>query len=115
MIRRRISERLLAAQSESAILTTFNEVDMTAINEMRAKYKEHFHKRYQVKLGFMGFFLKASVAALEEYTLVNSYIEKHEIVSHNYCDIGVADRTCSTSFLVILLFKPVAGIFAVST
>ncbi|MBC60822.1 MAG: dihydrolipoyllysine-residue succinyltransferase [Zetaproteobacteria bacterium] len=93
MIRRRISERLLAAQSESAILTTFNEVDMTAINEMRAKYKEHFHKRYQVKLGFMGFFLKASVAALEEYTLVNSYIEKHEIVSHNYCDIGVAVST----------------------
>ncbi len=93
MIRRRIAERLLEVQKNAAILTTFNEVDMTEVINLRNKYKDLFQKKYQIKLGFMGFFLKASVLALEEYPNVNAYIEGTDIISHPYCDIGVAVST----------------------
>ncbi len=93
MLRRRVSERLLYAQQNAAILTTFNEVDLSAIIDLRSKYKDLFEKRYGVKLGFMSFFLKASCYALEKYPRVNAYIEGDDIVYHNYCDIGVAVST----------------------
>lgn len=93
MLRRRVSERLLHAQQSAAILTTFNEVDLSAIIELRKKYKDPFEKRYGVKLGFMSFFLKASCYALEKYPRVNAYIEGDDILYHNYCDIGVAVST----------------------
>lgn len=93
MLRRKIAQRLLESQQKAAILTTFNEVDMTAVMAMRNTYKDHFEKRYGIKLGFMGFFLKASVWALEEFPRVNAYIENDDIVYHHYCDIGVAVST----------------------
>ena len=93
MIRRRIAERLLSAQSQAAILTTFNEVDMTEILAIRKKYKEVFQETHGLKLGFMGFFLKASVHALQAFPAVNAYIDGTDILYHNYCDIGVAVST----------------------
>lgn len=93
MLRRRIAERLLTAQQNAAILTTFNEIDMTNVLDLRKKYKDDFQKKYDIKLGFMGFFLKASVQALKACPDVNAYIEGNEIVYHNYCDIGVAVST----------------------
>jgi 2-oxoglutarate dehydrogenase E2 component (dihydrolipoamide succinyltransferase) len=93
MLRRRIAERLVTSQHTAAILTTFNEVDLTAINEARNTYKDSFEKRHKVKLGFMGFFLKASVLALQEFPLVNASIDGDDIVYHHYCDIGVAVST----------------------
>ncbi len=93
MIRRRIAERLLESQKQAAILTTFNEIDMSSLLDLRSRYKETFQKKYNVKLGFMGFFLKASVEALMEFPLVNAYIEGTDIVYHNYCDVGVAVST----------------------
>lgn len=93
MLRRRIAERLLHAQQTAAILTTFNEIDMSAVTDLRKKYKEHFEKKHAIKLGFMGFFLKASVQALQEFPDVNAFIEGSDVVHHNYCDIGVAVST----------------------
>lgn len=93
MLRRRIAERLLSAQSKAAILTTFNEVDMTEVMDLRSRYKEAFQKRYDIKLGFMGFFLKASVQALESYPAVNAYIDGTDVIYHSYCDVGVAVST----------------------
>lgn len=93
MMRRRIAERLTMAQQEAAILTTFNEVDMTNVMALRSKYKESFQKKYDMKLGFMGFFLKASAAALESFPAINAYIEGNEVIYHNYVDIGVAVST----------------------
>lgn len=93
MLRRRIAERLIHSQQTAAILTTFNEVDMTKVMELRSTYKDAFEKKYTVKLGFMGFFLKASVAALESFPSVNAYIDGTDICYHNYCDIGVAVST----------------------
>lgn len=93
MLRRRIAERLLGAQRDAAILTTFNEVDMTQTMELRKKYKESFQEKHGVKLGFMGFFLKASATALIDSPEVNAYIDGDEIEYHNYCDIGVAVST----------------------
>ncbi|NBO92128.1 MAG: dihydrolipoamide succinyltransferase [Planctomycetia bacterium] len=90
VIRQRIAERLLSAQQNAAILTTFNEADMTRVMELRAKYKDSFQKRHGVGLGFMSFFVKASVAALQAYPAVNAFIEGEEIVYHDYQHIGVA-------------------------
>jgi len=89
-LRRRIAERLKQAQDNAAMLTTFNEVDMTAILEVRAKYKEAFEKRHGVRLGFMSFFVKAAVSALKEYPAVNAEIDGTDIIYKNYYDIGVA-------------------------
>jgi 2-oxoglutarate dehydrogenase E2 component (dihydrolipoamide succinyltransferase) len=92
-IRQRIAERLVAAQQAAAILTTFNEADLSAVMALRAKYKEEFQKKYGVGLGFMGFFVRACVAALRAFPLVNSHIEGSDIVTPDYCDIGVAVST----------------------
>jgi 2-oxoglutarate dehydrogenase E2 component (dihydrolipoamide succinyltransferase) len=92
-IRQRIAERLVAAQSTAAILTTFNEADLSAVLEMRARYKEIFNKKYGVHLGFMGFFVKACAEALRAFPVVNARIEGEEIVYPDYFHIGVAVST----------------------
>ena len=89
-LRARVAERLLASQQENAILTTFNEVNMKPIMDLRAKYKEKFEKEHGVKLGFMSFFVKAVVAALKKYPVVNASVDGKDIVYHGYFDIGIA-------------------------
>ncbi|MCB9990897.1 MAG: 2-oxoglutarate dehydrogenase complex dihydrolipoyllysine-residue succinyltransferase [Rhodospirillales bacterium] len=92
-LRQRISERLKEAQNTAAILTTFNEVDMGAVMDLRKEYKEHFEKKHGVKLGFMSFFVKACVNALKEIPAVNAEIDGDEIIYKNYYDLGVAVST----------------------
>jgi 2-oxoglutarate dehydrogenase E2 component (dihydrolipoamide succinyltransferase) len=92
-LRRRIAERLVQAQQTAAILTTFNEVDMTAVMNLRKKYKEDFQKKHDVSLGFMGFFVKAAVEALKAYPRVNAFIDGNDIVFHNYYNVGIAVGT----------------------
>ncbi len=89
-LRQRIAERLVQSQSTAAILTTFNEVNMQAIIDLRARYKIEFEKEHGVKLGFMSFFVKAVIAALKKYPVVNASVEGNEIVYHDYYDIGIA-------------------------
>ena len=89
-LRKRIAERLKEAQNAAAMLTTFNEVDMTALNAARALYKDGFEKKHGVKLGFMSFFVKACVTALKEWPAVNAEIDGDDLVYKNYYDIGVA-------------------------
>ncbi|MBG9188459.1 2-oxoglutarate dehydrogenase complex dihydrolipoyllysine-residue succinyltransferase [Neisseria meningitidis] len=89
-LRARVAERLLASHQENAILTTFNEVNMKPIMDLRAKYKEKFEKEHGVKLGFMSFFVKAAVAALKKYPVVNASVDGKDIVYHGYFDIGIA-------------------------
>jgi 2-oxoglutarate dehydrogenase E2 component (dihydrolipoamide succinyltransferase) len=89
-LRATIARRLKEAQNTAAILTTFNEIDMSAVMALRAKYRDAFEKRHGVRLGFMGFFVKACVAALREFPIVNAFIEGDEIVQHHYMDIGIA-------------------------
>jgi 2-oxoglutarate dehydrogenase E2 component (dihydrolipoamide succinyltransferase) len=90
MLRRRIAERLVNAQQTAAILTTFNEVDMSAVMDLRKQYKDSFKERHGVGLGFMSFFVKACVEALKQFPAINGWIEGNEIVYHDYYDIGVA-------------------------
>ncbi len=92
-LRARIAERLVESQSTAAILTTFNEVNMQPIIELRNRYKERFEKEHGVKLGFMGFFVKAAVHALKKFPLVNASIDGNDIVYHGYYDIGIAVGT----------------------
>jgi len=92
-LRKRIAERLKEAQNTAAMLTTFNEVDMTAIIAVRNQFKENFEKKHGVKLGFMSFFVKASVAALKDWPAVNGEISGDELVYKNFYDIGVAVGT----------------------
>ncbi len=89
-LRKRIAERLVTAQQEYAMLTTFNEVSMQKILEIREKYKDRFKEQYDVKLGFMSFFVLAAVEALKEYPVINASIENEEIVYHRYMNIGIA-------------------------
>lgn len=89
-LRARIAERLLQSQSENAILTTFNEVNMQGVIDLRKKYKDHFEKEHGVKLGFMSFFVKAAVAALKKYPVVNASVDGKDIIYHGYFDIGIA-------------------------
>jgi 2-oxoglutarate dehydrogenase E2 component (dihydrolipoamide succinyltransferase) len=89
-LRARIAERLLEAQHSAAILTTFNEVNMKPVMELRSRYKDQFEKEYGVKLGFMSFFVKASVEALKKFPAVNASIDGNDIVYHGYYDIGIA-------------------------
>jgi 2-oxoglutarate dehydrogenase E2 component (dihydrolipoamide succinyltransferase) len=90
MIRRRIAERLVEAQHAAALLTTFNEIDMSQVMELRSKFKDAFAERYGVKLGFMSFFVKAAIEALKRYPQVNAEIRGHDIAYRNYYDIGIA-------------------------
>jgi 2-oxoglutarate dehydrogenase E2 component (dihydrolipoamide succinyltransferase) len=92
-LRARIAERLVQAQSTAAMLTTFNEVDLTAVNEIRARHKDKFEKKHGVKLGFMSFFVKASIEALRRFPAVNASLDGNDIVYHEYYDIGVAVST----------------------
>ncbi len=89
-LRARIAERLLQSQATNAILTTFNEVNMAPVMEMRKKYQEKFEKEHGVKLGFMSFFVKAAVAALKKYPVLNASVDGNDIVYHGYFDIGIA-------------------------
>ncbi|WGS43607.1 2-oxoglutarate dehydrogenase complex dihydrolipoyllysine-residue succinyltransferase [Burkholderia sp. JSH-S8] len=89
-LRARIAERLLESQQTNAILTTFNEVNMAPVMELRNKYKDKFEKEHGVKLGFMSFFVKAAVHALKKFPLVNASIDGNDIVYHGYFDIGIA-------------------------
>jgi 2-oxoglutarate dehydrogenase E2 component (dihydrolipoamide succinyltransferase) len=92
-IRKRIAERLVQSQQTTATLTTFNEIDMTAVNALREKYKDKYKERYGVSLGFMGFFVKACVQALKEVPEVNAFIDGNETIYHDYMNIGVAVGT----------------------
>jgi len=92
-IRQVIANRLVEAQQSTAMLTTFNEVDMSTVMALREAYKEPFQEKYGVKLGFMSFFVKAAVAALKAVPEINSYIDGNEIVTRNTCDIGIAVGT----------------------
>jgi len=89
-LRQKIAQRLLSAQNTAAMLTTFNEVDMSAIMKLRENHKADFEKKFGVKMGFMAFFMKSVSLSLESYPIVNAYIDEEHIVYHNYCDIGVA-------------------------
>ena len=89
-IRARIAERLLASQHENAILTTFNEVNMQSVMDLRARWKDHFADKHGVKLGFMSFFVKAATRALQKFPIINSSVDGNEIVMRDYCDIGIA-------------------------
>ncbi len=90
MLRRKVAERLVSAKNETAMLTTFNEVDMSAIFELRSKYKEEFKERHGVSLGFMSFFTKAVIRALQEFPAVNSMIDGKEMITYDFCDISIA-------------------------
>jgi 2-oxoglutarate dehydrogenase E2 component (dihydrolipoamide succinyltransferase) len=92
-LRRRIAQRLVASQKEAAILSTFNEVDMQAVKDLRARYQDAFTKRHGIKLGFMSFFIKAIVHALEEVPVVNGRIDGDSIIENHFYDIGVAVST----------------------
>ncbi len=92
-IRKTIANRLHSATQSTAMLTTFNEIDMSAILDMRSNYKDAFENKYSVKLGFMSFFVKATVEALKKFPTVNAYIDGDEIVYHAYCDVSVAVST----------------------
>jgi 2-oxoglutarate dehydrogenase E2 component (dihydrolipoamide succinyltransferase) len=92
-LRARIAERMVQAQATQALLTSFNEVDLQAVNELRARYKDPFEKQYGVKLGFMSFFAKACVEALKKFPSVNASVDGGDIVYHEYFDIGVAVST----------------------
>jgi 2-oxoglutarate dehydrogenase E2 component (dihydrolipoamide succinyltransferase) len=89
-LRQRVAERLVQSQSTAAILTTFNEVNMQPLIELRSRYKERFEKEHGVKLGFMSFFVKAAIAALKKYPVINASVDGVEIVYHGYFDIGIA-------------------------
>ena len=92
-LRARIAERLVQVQATAAMLTTFNEVDLTAVNGLRARYKERFEKEHGVRLGFTSFFVKACIEALRRYPVVNASIDGNDIVYHEYYDIGIAVST----------------------
>ena len=89
-LRMRIAERLVQSQSTAAILTTFNEVNMQAIIDLRTRYKDKFEKEHGVKLGFMSFFVKAVVAALKKFPIINASVDGNDIIYHHYYDIGIA-------------------------
>ena len=92
-LRQRIAARMVEAQATQALLTSFNEVDLTAVQELRARYKDSFEKAHGAKLGFMSFFVKASIEALKRFAIVNASVDGSDIVYHEYYDIGVAVST----------------------
>ncbi len=92
-LRKTISKRLVEAKNDTAMLTTFNEVDMSAVKAIRNKYKKDFQEKHGVKLGFMSFFTKACCYALQDFPAVNAYIEENELIYHEYCDVSIAVST----------------------
>jgi 2-oxoglutarate dehydrogenase E2 component (dihydrolipoamide succinyltransferase) len=89
-IRKAIAQNLLSAQQNAALLTTFNEIDMSAVMALRKQHQDAFTERHGIKLGFMSFFVKAAVDALQAFPAINAYVEGNEIVYHDYCDVGIA-------------------------
>ncbi len=89
-LRKRVAERLVEAQHTAAILTTFNEVDLQAVSELRSRYRDAFEKQHEVRLGFMSFFVKASVEALKQFPIINATVDGDDILYHGYFDIGIA-------------------------
>jgi 2-oxoglutarate dehydrogenase E2 component (dihydrolipoamide succinyltransferase) len=89
-LRKKLSERLVSVKQQTAMLTTFNEVDMSAIMNLRAKYKDQFKEKFGVNIGFMSFFTKAVCEALQQFPAVNAYIDGENIIYHDYCDVGIA-------------------------
>ncbi|MCP3661398.1 MAG: 2-oxoglutarate dehydrogenase complex dihydrolipoyllysine-residue succinyltransferase [Gammaproteobacteria bacterium] len=89
-LRARIAERLVEAQQNAAILTTFNEVNLQAVSDLRSRYKETFEKQHETRLGFMSFFVKATIEALKQFPVVNASVDEQEIIYHGYYDIGIA-------------------------
>jgi 2-oxoglutarate dehydrogenase E2 component (dihydrolipoamide succinyltransferase) len=102
-LRARIAERLVQAQQTAAILTTFNEVNLQAVNEIRSRYREGFEKKHGVRLGFMSFFIKAVVEALQQFPIINASVDGQDILYHGYYDIGVA--VSSPRGLVVPILK----------
>lgn len=102
-VRKRIAERLVESQQTAAILTTFNEVDLTEVKRLREKYKDQFEKEYDVRLGYMSFFVKAVVEGLRRYPIMNAAVDGDEIVYHSYFDVGVA--VASTNGLVVPIVR----------
>ena len=92
-LRQRIAQRLVEAQSTQALLTSFNEVDLTAVQELRARHKDRFEKEHGVKLGFMSFFVKASIEALKKFPVINASVDGNDVLYHEFYDIGVAVST----------------------
>ena len=90
LLRRKIAERLVAAQHAAALLTTFNEIDMSAVQKLRHDYQDRFRKKYAIKLGLMSFFVKATIEGLKEFPALNAEVRNADIVYHNYYDIGIA-------------------------
>ena len=109
-LRSRIAERLLQAQQQAAMLTTFNEVDMTAVMALRQRYQEPFTAKHGVKLGFMGFFVKASIEALRQFPLVNASVDGSDIVYHEFFDVGVAVSTDRGLVVPVLRNAEFAGV-----
>ena len=93
MLRRTVAKRLVEARQTMAMLTTFNEIDMTQVQNLRKEHQEAFEKRYQVRLGLMSFFVKAAIEALKQFPQLNAEINEDDIIYHNYFDIGVAVST----------------------
>ena len=112
-LRQRIAERLKEAQNTAAMLTTFNEVDMSHVMELRAQYKDSFEKKHGIKLGFMSFFVKAAVQALKDFPSVNAEIDGSDIVYKNYYDIGVAVSTPSGLIVPVLREADTKGFAAI--
>jgi len=104
-MRKRIAERLKDSQNTAAILTTYNEIDMTGIIELRNRYKDAFLKKHEVKLGFMSVFVAAAAQALQEYPIVNAVIDGDDIVYRDYCDVSVA--VSSPTGLVVPVLRDV--------
>ncbi len=104
-LRMRVAERLLQSQASAAILTTFNEVNMQAVMDLRARYKDKFEKDHGVRLGFMSFFVKAAVQALKRYPVVNASVDGNDVVYHGYFDIGIA--VASPRGLVVPILRDV--------
>lgn len=102
-LRMRIAERLVQSQSTAAILTTFNEVNMQAIMDLRARYKDSFEKEHGIKLGFTSFFVKAAVAALKKFPIINASVDGNDIIYHDYYDIGIA--VASSRGLVVPIIR----------
>ncbi len=101
-LRRKLSERLVAVKNETAMLTTFNEVDMLAVMELRKKYQKFFVDKYGVKVGFMSFFLKATAQALKAYPNVNAMVDGENIIYHDYADIGIAVQSAKGLLVPII-------------
>jgi 2-oxoglutarate dehydrogenase E2 component (dihydrolipoamide succinyltransferase) len=108
-LRSRIAERLVQAQATAAMLTTFNEVDLQAVNELRARHKERFEKEHGARLGFMSFFVKACIEALRRFPAVNASVDGNDVVYHEYYDIGVAVSTDRGLIVPVLRDADVLG------